>query len=213
VQNSRRPLRGDNNNNPFQTFACAERLTSKPTVTSKQRRRQRLFNVQSNKRAGGGARTHNYFSSSPVTANTPQIDCFGGRKLYANTRRSLAGCAHCRTKCAPVWCGGRLYNNVRYEILLRGDMVWWRGGYLTFFGCQVYIIYQPPTHLPPGNKSSLPSHIAANRTSAVPVNTKILYFKLFSVIAGLLIFITISGCRSDDSRRVYTYLRRLLPFG
>jgi len=98
VQNSRRPLRGDNNN-PFQTFARAERLTSKPTVTSKQRRRQLLFNVQSNKRAGGGARTHNYFSSSPVTANTPQIDCFGGRKLYA---RSHGVCAlSCKT-CARV---------------------------------------------------------------------------------------------------------------
>jgi len=103
VQNSRRPLCGDNYNNPFQTLARAERLTSKPTVTSKQRRRQRLFNVQSNKRAGGGsgggdggARTHNYFSSSPVTANTPQIDCFGGQKLYAGV------CALSYKVCARV---------------------------------------------------------------------------------------------------------------
>jgi len=112
VQNSR-PLRGKNN--PFQTFSRAERLTSKPTVTSKQRRRQCLFNVQSNKRAGGGggARTHNYFSSSPVTANTPQIDCFGGQKLYVPTSHSLArglralsyGSMH-----PCMWCGGRLYD-------------------------------------------------------------------------------------------------------
>lgn len=99
------------------SLASAERLTGKPTVTSKQRRRQRLFNVQSNKRAGGGARTHNYFSSSsPVTANTPQIDyCFGGRKLYLRALYAAlvrGVCALSYTKCAPV-CGAEAVCSIR----------------------------------------------------------------------------------------------------